>query len=223
MRALSLRLNTVASLVEGKIIADIGCDHGLLAFSLLKSDPQKKLYLSDISYACTEKARLLFEKEGADLNAEFFVGDGLISIPSQPDTAAIAGMGGYEIIKIIKNSPFKCNCYVVQPMKNSDVLRQFLIDYGYNIVYDKCLLESGKYYDIIKAVKKSDNESPQLLTDVEIKYGKDNIKLLHEDFILLLKLKLKTLKKAILKIENQNELLTCQKNISEIELVLSRI
>ena len=57
---LSKRLLKVATLVEpAAFLADIGCDHGFLAISLVKSGKVKKAFCSDINEGPLKRASVL--------------------------------------------------------------------------------------------------------------------------------------------------------------------
>jgi len=179
---LSARLKAVLSLIDRcDVLADIGCDHGKLALAACKDGLCRVCLLSDISSGSLKKARQLFDKEGCGDKAEFFVGDGLSALSRQPDTCIIAGMGGYQIINIIKQSPFKCSTYILQPMKNSDLLRAFLCRVGYSIVYDRVVRDGGKFYDIIKAKYIGEGQVSGI-TRNQILFGATNLEDMHPDF-----------------------------------------
>lgn len=179
MISLSKRLDTVAALVpKCEVCADIGCDHGLLSAYLLQAGIAQKVILTDISKKSLQKASTLFKQQGLTGKAEFYLADGLRGVREPIDCAVISGMGGREIIKIISDSGFAADTYILQPMKNADILRIFLADNGFMVIYDRCLLQEDKFYDIIKAKKGSDK-----LTKREIMFGRTNLLDMHTDFI----------------------------------------
>ena len=53
---LDYRLSEIASNVTGKVICDIGCDHGKLSYHLLNAGVVDFAYISDISAPSLEKA-----------------------------------------------------------------------------------------------------------------------------------------------------------------------
>ncbi len=128
--------------------ADVGCDHGYCSLYALKSGKCDKAYISDISAKSLAKAEALL-KEYIDRGVCFPVcGDGLAGIPVDTEQVLIAGMGGMEIIKILKEG-FIPRKFIFQPMKNADKLRAFLIERGCLITDDDIFFD-GKYYFIIK-------------------------------------------------------------------------
>ena len=115
------------------VLADVGCDHGYCAQYALESGLAQKVYITDISEKCLEKAISLLQKEIDEGRCIPLVGDGLSVLP-EPAAVLIAGMGGEEIIKILTGQlpPI----FLLQPMKNSEKLRRFLLERGANITLD---------------------------------------------------------------------------------------
>ena len=100
---------------------------------------------------------------------EFVVSDGFENVTTVPDTAVIAGMGGYEIIKILKTAkslnrvPEKL---ILCPHQNASELRRFLnndpIEKDYIVRSDK------KFYPIIVVSAKG-----EIYRADEFRYGKN--------------------------------------------------
>lgn len=157
--------------------ADVGCDHGYIAKSMISSGKCKKVIVSDISLKCLDKAKKLLSKEIDNSLAIAVVSDGLKEIP-YADTVLIAGMGGQEIISILNCAPFYPEKLVLQPMKNTDLVRRTAVDLGYKIDKDFVFLSSGVFYDLLVLSKGKDQ-----LTEEEIEFGRTNIKERPKDFI----------------------------------------
>ena len=156
--------------------ADVGCDHGYISEMMLSLSKCGRAYLSDISAKSVQKAAPLTEKYKG--RALLIVCDGLTSVP-ECEQVLIAGMGGREIIKILKSAPFKPVKLTLQPMKDSENLRRFLIESGYSLERDYTFFAAnGKYYDILKAKAKSDS-----YTEREYRYGRDNLNFPSESYV----------------------------------------
>lgn len=181
MRAVK-RLKVIAELVnhpEG-VVADIGCDHGHLAEMLIKQNRAKKVIATDISQKSLEKTRNLSKRLGLESRIECRVGNGLDIIKeNEADEIVIAGMGGYEIIKILEKGGGKADRYVLQPAQNVVELRKFLIANNFKINLDFIVKDKNKFYNTIE-VEKSD--AKQILSSAEIEYGLTNFDLRSEDF-----------------------------------------
>ena len=175
------RLNKIFSLLPScEIFADIGCDHGYIAKAMLKSGKCKKAIISDISSKCLEKAEQLLSEEIKLGKAQSVVSNGFLKI-DYCDLALIAGMGGQEIVDIIKRADIQNKLpvkLVLQPMKNVQDVRKLVIEQGYKVLVDK-IFKSGKiFYNILSLEKGYD-----YLTSEEIEFGRDNLKNPTEDFI----------------------------------------
>lgn len=160
-----------------KTFADIGCDHGYIAKAMLNSGKCEKAIVSDISQKCLDKAVLLLESEIKSGKAQAVLSDGFTNLPDV-DTALIAGMGGEEIIKILREAKNLPDRLVLQPMKNFDRVRIYCNSIGYKIERDFIFYQENKYYVLISLVRGSDN-----LTPTEIEFGRTNLTLKSEDFI----------------------------------------
>ena len=171
------RLNWITEILpECETFADIGCDHGYVTEAMIKRGKCKKAIFSDVSERCLKKAETLlssFVKSGVAVPIQ---SDGFENIEAC-DLALIAGMGGEEIIKILKSATNLPKNLCVQPMRNTDRVRKTLLETGYAIRYDETRKFSDKFYDLILAEKGED-----VLTEEEIFFGRTNVLKLNPDF-----------------------------------------
>ena len=138
---------------------------------MLQNGLCERAYISDISAPSLKKAeKLLNEYVSAGVCIPVCA-DGLTGIPEKCDCVLVAGMGGEEIVKIFSESyiPEK---FVLQPMKNADKVRSFLIERGCGISFDGTFFSEGKAYDLIAGSVKGKEE----YTDFELFFGRDNLK-----------------------------------------------
>ena len=171
------RLNKIFNAIpKCEHFADVGCDHGYIAMAMLASKKCERVTVSDISAKCLMKAEELLKDYIACGKAFSVVSDGLKQVP-ECDTVLIAGMGGQEICQILNSAPFLPKTLVLQPMKNCDKVRITCIQKGYRFVSDCMFFSAGKYYDLMVLVKGQD-----VLTEQEIKYGRDNVNGKSADF-----------------------------------------
>lgn len=174
---LGRRMQKIAEQVSHcDILADIGSDHGILPAYLLQNKIIKYAVITDISKKNLLKAQKRFCGENSE-DAVFICTDGLKGVDKKINTVIIAGMGGMEIIKILKEAPQSYENYIFQPMKNTATLRIFLFKNGFKILTDFIIKDGRNFYDIIKAVKGKDD-----LTEEEILLGKTNLKVKSPDF-----------------------------------------
>ncbi len=184
------RLNELFSLITScRLFADVGCDHGFISQLVLENDKANKVIISDVSKKSLKKAETLLKGYGD--RVESIVSDGFEGYIDCPDQAIIAGMGGEEIIKILSKTKFFIDKLILNPMKNVEKVRRFLIEKGYKIVKDYTILD-GKYYDIIVCEKGEDCYS-----ELEYQFGRDNLLYKGEDFIKKLKFYKKYYQNAI--------------------------
>ena len=187
---LSKRLLKVASLVEpAAFLADIGCDHGFLAISLVKSGKIKKAFCSDINEGPLKRASEHIKEFCLEDKISTCLSDGLLSIKDKYDdypfdTAVICGMGGLMGVKIIHEADEffrRMNVFYIQLQSDIELVRIYLKRSGYQILFEDMVLEDGKYYTVMKVKNVSDeseiskmnfDEVPAILKDM---YDKTDI------------------------------------------------
>ncbi len=137
--------------------ADVGCDHGFCTRYMLKNGLCERAVISDISAKCLKKAEDLLAEYIKDGSASSVCCNGLDGISKDTEQVLIAGMGGEEIVSILKNS-FIPEKFVLQPMKNVRAVREYLLENGAEISVDEPFESGGKFYYVIKG-KKCGNSS----------------------------------------------------------------
>ena len=164
------RITQICShLGRGKTFADVGCDHGYCAEYALKNNLFEKVYISDISAGSLKKAEELLEKYVQAGKCIPVLADGMQGLPKDLDALLIAGLGGEEIIKILREG-YLPKRFIFQPMKNAEKLRSFLVESGAKITADYTFGE-GYFYDLIAG----ENEGGSNYSEREILFGKDNL------------------------------------------------
>lgn len=146
------------------VVADIATDHGFVAELLSKCDKVQKVIATDISEKSLSKlTKLILLKK---LNKiETRLGDGLLPI-EQADICVIAGIGGFEIKKMIEtqnrkdNGDPKCNMFVLQPAQNIVELREWIFDNNFFVLQDVVIEDAERFYPItvIDISREQDNE-----------------------------------------------------------------
>ena len=159
-----MRLKTICSLIPPcKSLADIGCDHAIVSLQCAKRGIEK-VYAVDISETAIARAkRRLYHYK----NAIAMVSDGFSAINEEVEVAVITGMGGMKIIEILDGIDYKPTL-VLGAQHDASRLRQYLVDNGYTIEKDLCLLDRGKYYDFILATAIEGEK----LDEIQLNYGK---------------------------------------------------
>lgn len=162
--------------------ADVGCDHGYCTLYMLEKGLCRTAQISDISAKSLKKAQALLSAYIADGRVRPVVCDGLAGIDRGTEQVLIAGMGGEEIVKILSDG-FLPPKLVLQPMKNAEKVRAFLLGRGYALLHDHTFYADKKFYDLIKAVKggKQEEYNKDMLS-----FGRENIISPTEDFAKML-------------------------------------
>lgn len=165
------RIEVICSYITvSETFADVGCDHGYCAKYAIESGLCEKVYITDISAKCLEKAEKLLAKYIAGGKCEAVCCDGLTGIGEDCEQVLIAGMGGEEILKIIKSS-FIPRKFIFQPMKNAPELRSYLIESGCKITVDDIFYD-GKYYFIIVGEREGGTVP---YSQTELLFGRDSL------------------------------------------------
>ena len=147
--------------------ADIGCDHGYCTRYMLRNNLCDRAIISDISEKCLDKAKKLLSTYILQDRVKAVCCNGLSQIDEDVEQVLIAGMGGEEIINILKNSFIPKN-FVFQPMKNVRLVREYLISRGAEISTDEYFESGGKFYSVIKGKREGKTSD---YTQVSLEFG----------------------------------------------------
>ena len=159
-------------------LADIGCDHGKAGAEAIRRGLAQRVIFGDVSRQSLEKAKNLCAAEGA-AKVQFVCCDGCDGI-DRADTLLIAGMGGKEIISILRKCRFVPKQLVLQPMRNQRELREYLKENWYAEI-DKTVFDK-KFYTVLRCC--AGKESPDELT---LTFGKTDLKERRPEFEKFLK------------------------------------
>jgi tRNA (adenine22-N1)-methyltransferase len=141
------RLKTIGDLVDShSFVLDVGCDHGLLEVYLLK----KKINIvgSDNKQGPLDNARKNYKNN--HVKGELRLGDGLDALKDE-DTVIISGMGGLNIISILRKDIKKTksvDTYILSPNNYVEAVRRYLSKLGYHID-DEVLVKDKFIYNVI--------------------------------------------------------------------------
>ena len=158
-----------ARLSPCRVFADVGCDHGYCALYMLENNLCGRAVISDISSKSLNKAKLLLAEYIDEGRVEAVCCDGLSEV-READLVLIAGMGGEEIVKILKQG-YIPQSFVFQPMRNADILRVFLIERGCAVDEDD-MFTDGKFYFIIRGRASGGTKG---YTRAQLAFGRDSL------------------------------------------------
>lgn len=175
---LSPRLQCAADFVRsGDVVADIGTDHALLPIHLIQTGKIPFAYAGDLRPGPLQTAQKYVSAYGVCDKIRLFLSDGFSDIPTDYDTAVIAGMGGETIIQILTKAVKSCNKrYILQPMTKSERLREYLYTHGFCILDETAVREQDRFYTVLLvAPGKSEYEPADLYASRALRAKRDDV------------------------------------------------
>ncbi len=178
---LSKRLKAVADLVtDGYEMADIGTDHGYIPIWLVKQKKIPSAVAMDINKGPLEKAKENIGIHDLTPYIETRLSDGMKNLnPGEAKSVVIAGMGGSLAIKIledVKDRELGIREWILQPQSELGKVRNYLNTSGYRIIQEDMVLDEGKFYPMMKAIK----GKAEIYSAAELCYGKLLLKEKHK-------------------------------------------
>ncbi len=161
---MSSRLHKVADMITpGRIVADIGTDHGYIPIYEVLTGRADYAYACDVAEGPLGRARDNVSLYNVGDRVQTVLSDGLNGLKvikdNIPEAIVIAGMGGSLICRILSEGAEvagRAKELILSPHSEWYDVRKFLYDNGYTITDEDMLKEDGKYYVIIKAVPEND-------------------------------------------------------------------
>lgn len=170
---LSKRLEAVANMVSvGNRLVDVGTDHSYIPIYLCESGKIPSAIAMDINKGPLNRAREHIKEHNLENIIQTRLSDGVTALKSgEGDTLIIAGMGGGLVIKILSEGLEVISSIkelILQPQSEIEEVRCFLKERGYMIIEENIVIDDGKYYPMMKAVKGMTDYDDVLF----FKYGK---------------------------------------------------
>lgn len=170
----------------GFTVADIACDHGYIGYELIKNKIADKVIFSDISIKSLEKAMNLIKNSEYLQFSEFKIGDGVEVLDGNIFASVIAGIGGREIVKILKSDHVELSkFYILQTSQDDVFLRMKLKELGFYILCDKCMLDNKHVYHTFLVstiqIQKNDKYLDELVLNYFCKQYKQEMLNLNQD------------------------------------------
>lgn len=155
---LSDRLENIKEfIIAGASFADIGSDHAYLPIAVCLLDSRAHAIAGEVNEGPYRAAINHVEKYELSDRIKVVKADGLKAIESVVvDQVVIAGMGGGLIRSILdrdKSLLAPVKRLILQPNLNSHLIREWLIDTDYELVFERILKEDGHIYEILVADK----------------------------------------------------------------------
>lgn len=220
---LSKRLQAVAGLVTPDLkIADIGTDHAYIPIWLVEQGISPSAIAMDINQGPLEKAKENIVLHGLTSRIKTRQSDGMRQLkPSEAESVVIAGMGGGLVIKIledVKEQDLGIKEWILQPQSELKKVREYLNESGYRIVDETMILDEGKFYPMMKAIK----GKQEVYREEELSYGKLLLKNRNPILKMFLEKELE-LKNGICETLKKTSGQSAQKRVSELEEEISVI
>lgn len=172
---LSPRLQAVAELVDVSTacMADIGTDHAYLPIWLILHNRCRFAIASDLREGPAKRARQNIRRFDLSKQIEVRIGDGLTVLADDPvDLVVIAGMGGLEMIRILRMGLPDGLELLLQPQKSQPELRKWLVQNGFGILDERIACDRQHYYTVLRVIYRAINpEQAEQLDDVQAWIG----------------------------------------------------
>mgnify|MGYP000025441709 FL=1 len=142
---LSKRLQAIYNMVNSPcILADIGCDHGLLPIALIEGEKCQKAYACDVRKGPLARAQEAIALHHLEDKITTVLCDGLDGVKEDVDTFVIAGMGFDTITHILTDGmakAIKAKQLILQSNNHVEDLRRWLCDHGFTIDHEELVEE----------------------------------------------------------------------------------
>ncbi len=147
------RLKKIGDLVEANSFClDVGCDHALLDIYLVRKERNIKTIASDIADGPLEHAKENIKKERLENEIIVKKGSGLKTYQEGIDTVIISGMGGRNIIGILKDDIKilkKINTLILSPNNYQEDVKRYICKNGFYIENEEFVKDKNFIYQII--------------------------------------------------------------------------
>lgn len=172
---LSDRMAMVAEMVsEGNKAADIGTDHGYVPIYLVENKISPSAVAMDVRKGPLIHANRHIKEHNLENYIKTRLSDGVLELKKdEADSVVIAGMGGGLVVKILTQGREKLanvTELILQPQSDFAAVRRCVCESRYKIIEERSIIEEGKFYFAMKAVKCAEGENLSL-SEVEYRYG----------------------------------------------------
>lgn len=214
------RIDLIAKLCSNrKMAVDIGSDHAYVLINAITNYNLAHGIASDIGIGPLNNAKSNIKEYNLENKIDCVLSDGFTNITSDFDTAVIAGMGGVLIANILLQALSKLNdaLLILEPNKDSYILRKMLVDNDFLITDEFDVSVKGHYYPVILA-QKGFNEKKY--SEIELEYGPYLIKKRSDLFISFYTKKLNVLRNSINSVNDKTKQEELNLKISKLEFIL---
>lgn len=156
MNYLSERLKAIYNMVPQGSAADIGADHGKLMIALFEGGIISHGYAVENKKGPYNRLVKALKEKGIEDDVVPLFSDGIKDLPAGIHAVIIAGMGGNNIIDILKKYPNKTKqiqTLIVDAHTAIPKVRDEVSKMGFVIADEKMVREDDIFYEIIKFVR----------------------------------------------------------------------
>lgn len=147
------RLEMIAfKIPDNRSVIDVGCDHALLGIYLVLNKKNIKVIASDINEGPLVKARENIKKYKVEEQVKVKLGNGIDTIEDGIDTIVISGMGGLNMVGILKYKTHllkNVSTIVLSPNNYTKEVRREITKLGYYISDEDLVEDKGIIYPVI--------------------------------------------------------------------------
>ena len=144
--AIDALVATTMTTQQERRVVDVGCDHAWLSIGLVSCGTARSAIAIDVNEKPLEGARNNKRKHADELPIEFRLGSGLepVACADECNVAIFAGFGISAMTAALEQATFKPKNVVLNPpAKHAPQARRWLVDNGYAIVGEACVVEGG--------------------------------------------------------------------------------
>ena len=170
MIKLSKRLKIIFDMVPKSVVADIGSDHGKLMIALVEAGIVSKGYAVENKEGPFERLRSNLIRYHVNDKVTPLFSDGIKDITRDVETIVIAGMGGNNIVSILKAHPEKLvrvQTIIIDAHTQVPLARKEICQMGFAIADEKIVKEDDVFYEIIKFIK----ADKAIISDEDLEFG----------------------------------------------------
>jgi tRNA (adenine22-N1)-methyltransferase len=151
---LTPRLKIIADSVKGfDTLADIGSDHAYIPIYTVRNGWVKSAVATDVNSGPAEISRERIRNYELESRICVRQGNGLQVLNSgEAEVIIIAGMGGILIRDILDKGAKvaeSAKVLILQPMRDSEKVRAWLFEHGFEIIDEELVRDQGKIYEVI--------------------------------------------------------------------------
>lgn len=151
------------------VLADIGCDHGLLPIALVKKGVCTHAYACDINPGPLSRAQEAIAQAGLQQQITTCLCDGISQLDVSVNVIVIAGMGYDTIVHILEqdmDALTRCRQILIQCNGHEAAMRHWLTEHHF-MIDAECFVKERHLYQLISFHK----EAGQLLNDEQCIFG----------------------------------------------------